>query len=363
MRIREAILDDHGAIMDVHRRNGMSTSSFEEWKHLRNDYPATKDKPVIPIGWVLEDDEGVVRGAFGNIYMAYEWNGRRYHTADASAWSVDRKLRGQSLRLVMEYFRQENAEILINTTAIDVAGRAFMAFRGRRLPHPNYDDVMLWITNHTGFAESALSLKFKGFRAMKYPLGVALRASDMLRRGTRLSGIALRSVRVLKEFDSRFDAFWDRLRGRWPNRLQSVRNCAALKWHFKYAIFRDEVRILVLEDGEAITGYLILRRNDRGDIGLKRYWVADLQVVSDEERQTQTLMSAALALSRDERIDVVEALGFAPAKRRALEMMAPRLRKLPTWPLFYKANDPGLRLALEEEKSWDPCPFDGDATL
>jgi len=59
----------------------------------------------------------------------------------------------------------------------------------------------------------------------------------------------------------------------------------------------------------------------------------------------------------------IEVTGFSAMKRRVMEQLGPRRGKGDCWPFFYKARDPALHAALRNPDAWDPCRYDGDASI
>ncbi len=228
MKLREATLEDHSAIMAVHRRNGLVVMDHERWIRRWTENPFRAASPEIPMGWVLTVDDGTIVGTIGNVVVGYEWNGRRLAAAVVSAWAVDAPYRNSSLGLAATYFTQKGVDLLLNTTANQAAGAVFTAFRAERVPCPFYADRLLWITNYAGVAASTLRRRgVPGAGLLKYPGALALRWLDRLRGRNRIGRLA-ESVHPATSIDERFDAFWERLRRR-PDTLMAVRNRVAAR--------------------------------------------------------------------------------------------------------------------------------------
>jgi leucyl-tRNA synthetase len=60
---------------------------------------------------------------------------------------------------------------------------------------------------------------------------------------------------------------------------------------------------------------------------------------------------------------MLEAMGFSVEKQRVIDSTAPHYRELGAWRYFYKAEDKRLAERLRDPEVWDPCCFDGDASL
>ena len=111
---------------------------------------------------------------------------------------------------------------------------------------------------------------------------------------------------------------------------------------------------------------LPLRRqfgDDASDIGLKRSKIVDLIVEDDDPDIVGALLSEAFRLAREEKLDILELVGLPLALRRIVRNHRPFVRRLPTWPLYYKAIEPNLAHALTDQNAWYITPYDGDTTL
>jgi hypothetical protein len=273
---------------------------------------------------------------------------------------VDTEYRHYSARLIRRWLRQGDTHLLMTSTASGRVGEILRALKFRPVPHPDYDTALYWITNHRGFAAGALrQLGVPGASWLSRPAAVAVRTMDAFRRSKHHAAPALRR---LEGFDERFDAFWLELR-RTPDRLLAERTRGALVWHFGGDRLHARTEILALEEGGGLKGYLVMFRYDHEDIGLTRYRIADLQVADDSETACRALVAGALGLAHEQGVHVVELIGFNARKRQALMSLRPRRRKLPSWLFYYRTPSQELGSALGAPSAWDPCPFDGDASL
>jgi hypothetical protein len=130
-----------------------------------------------PIGWVLEDEAGVIVGSMENIPSLYTFRGRELIAATGRGWVVAPQFRGYALWIVEEYFNQSGVDLFINTTVNDQAVNAFTSFGAGRVPQGEWELAAYWITNHLGFARTALTIKKKmpAPALLAVPLGAGLR--------------------------------------------------------------------------------------------------------------------------------------------------------------------------------------------
>jgi hypothetical protein len=168
-------------------------------------------------------------------------------------------------------------------------------------------------------------------------------------------------VKACKGFDDRFDIFWDELRGR-NKGLLCVRNRKYLDWRFKHAILNNRVWLLVAERESRIVGYVILKKDDKSELSLKRMKVVDMQIVDNDTETMNKLISHSINKCSTEGIDMLEMIGFNTIKRDCLKRYLPYKRQLPVWP-FYLAKDNQVADELEKPDIWELCLFDGDGSF
>lgn len=365
IRVREASFEDFEAINDLGRRHGLEARKNTEWESLWKENPVMEDlKRPWPLGWVLEGDMERIIGCLCNVPLAYELEGRRLTAAAGTFLAVDADYRNYSILLIKRFFEQKNVDLLLLTTANNDAGRIFPVFKARRIPVDSYATVLFWIINYRQFVSSALinrKIPFKG--ALAHPLSLTLRGIDKLtgrnQRMFRLDG----EIQQCETFDGRFDAFWSILKKRYSDRLLYVRDREHLGWHFKSAIKGKRVWVFVCGKESRINSYAIFLRQDADGGRLRRIRLVDFQYVDDGTDAIMKMISHAAKRCRKEDIHVLEIIGFDSEKRSAAEEYSPYKRMLPSWPFFYKANDPVLADRLNAPGRWDPCMLDGDGSL
>lgn len=360
--VREATIKDFAATSEVARRCGLRFTNYANWVRLWNDNPF-RSEVLAPMGWVLENKFQGIVGTLSNIVRMYSFNGEPIRVATASTWAVDPPYRAAAVFLAKQFFSQKNIDVFLNTTASAAAADVFKAFRCSEIPDPSYTQVLFWVTNYAGFAESALrKLRLPAVPGLTRVAGMALCCQDLLRR--RSGGFRRMDTSLLSGFDERFNAFWDLLRAR-HNRFLAVRTTQALTWQFRPALDDRSGVIVVAQEGNALTGYLIMTRGDDDQLGLRRLRVVDVQTARDDDNIIFSLMASALEHAARSAVHVVEAVGFHKSKRNVLERLNPRRRTYSSCPFLYKVktNCQPLQDALRNSDVWDASQFDGDASL
>jgi hypothetical protein len=212
----------------------------------------------------------------------------------------------------------------------------------------------------------ATFLDMKGLRSLRplaYPLSLGLRLKigmSKRRSRARQNGI---EISPHKMFDERFDEFWHQLQRTQHGLLLATRSRDVLEWHFQNAITQDRAWVVTVNDRSAIIAYAVFLREDKSDIGLKRLRLVDFQALNSDNELLAPILCWAMERCKREKIHMLETIGFRSEKQRVIDELAPRKRKLSSWRYFYKTTHKNLAEELQDSGVWDPCCFDGDASL
>ena len=199
-------------------------------------------------------------------------------------------------------------------------------------------------------------------QALGYPAGALLSLASLIRSFGKCKPNRSALVWELSEFDERFDNFWRILRAQ-PNRLLCVRDRAALAWRFEKPLRNGNAWVLAgTDDSGQLASYAVFLRQDSPDINLRRMRLVDFQSVGDGATFLRRAIEYSLARCHDDRVHVLEVIGFGVVRKRQIEKLSPYRRQLPSWMFWYKAADrlPELAQSLENPELWDPCTYDGD---
>lgn len=350
MRLREARFDDYAPISALGQKYGLRARTQDEWQHVWVNNPEYHRRPGWPIGWVLENAEGALVGSISNIPLGYEFRGQTLTCASGRSWVTEAEYRSYAMLLLDEYFSQTNVDLFLNTTVNRHAMEAYKSFDSPRVPKGRWDRSAFWITNYTGFARSVLASR-KSTALLTYPVAASLLMKD------RMTSRRVRSdtpVTAERGFDERFDAFWSELRERKRELLLGVRSRAALAWHFRYPLERNQLYILTASQRDRLMAYSIFYRKDKADYGLKRVRLVDYQSLEDNPAILPSMLACMLKTCRKESIHMLEDVGCCLDG-----VSAPHRRDLPSWLYYYKAADPQLRAP----GAWQPWLYDGDSSL
>jgi hypothetical protein len=361
VQLREARFQDYKAIAALEESQGLASKPFDEWRRMWAGNPAYEELgPRWPIGWVLEDGDRIV-GCLTNIPLAYTFRGRKLLGAAGRGWAVDDQYRGYAPLLMDEQLNQENVDLFVNNTVNGNAADAFHTFGFSQVPVGDWTAAAFTITEHRGFAESALRIKkVPGAALLSYPAGLALLVKDKV---TRVS-IPKTDIPVMltRDFDQRFDMFWDLLNGR-GQALLAVRSRDALKWHFGPYIDQDKLWVLTASRSGNIDAYAVFQRRDEPRYGLKRMRMVDFQACDWQDQYCAALMQRAFEECAKQGIHVLELVGCGLEKTRIFDQSAPYRRELPGWCFYYMTQNAALKEELTFADAWEPSSYDGDASL
>ncbi len=365
VQLRPTRLEDYTELQRLESSHGLLTLNENDWRAIWLDNPLRKRLGENwPFGWVLEEAGGRIVGQLTNIPTLYTMGGRELIAVTGRAWVVVPEYRGVALWLMDEYFNQTGADLFINTTVNALAVDAFTTFGSSRVPLGDWENAAYWITNYSGFANTALRLK--GVAAaglLSRPAGAILRMKDLF-RSKKIPKTALKyEIDCVQQFDPRFDTFWNDLKRANPQKLLCHRDTQTLTWHFAAPIRAHHLWVFTATSQNLVRAYCILKRQDHPQSGLTRMRLVDYQNLDPSHDILPALLQAALARCRAEKIHSLEHVGCALPKMTAFDQYAPYRRKLPAWPFYYCATDPALNETLRDPAVWDPSTFDGDASL
>lgn len=357
--IREATIADYEEVAALSARNGLSVRPREDWEHLWADNPLCKRFPEWPSGWIVQDRDMVV-GYLGCIPVSAVFKGREVLGASIHSFSLDPAHRGQGLLLLKRMMELGNGvEYWLGNTANANSSKVLSRSKIPRVPAGDWENAAFWITNYTGFVESALARK--GWSEVwAYPLSAALKLRNVLRpRSWIRQGCTLK---VHSDFDGRFDVFWQDLQGMYPNRFLTTRSREMLQWHFHYSLLDGNTWVVTREGDARIVSYAIFQRCDNQELGLKRVRLVDFQTLDQDSETLTSMLAWAIQKCREQGVHMLECFGFRPEKQTIIDGKAPHKRQLGSWSYFYSATD-NLAQELQEPSVWDPSLFDGDASL
>jgi hypothetical protein len=364
--LREAAFDDYPRVARLQGERGLRVRSREEWRHLWEGNPAYIDRGrKWPIGWVLEAGSDIV-GYVGNIPTRYALDGRQLTAGCGYSWVVTPAYSAYSILLLHEYLRQENAALCISTTASAISYKAHTALGAVPAPGGTWNRSSIWITTYASFVSSWLERKkWPMASVMSYPISAALYAKDAIRKRARHKKSGSNGhveVECCKQFDERFDAFWEELRTQNPDKLLAERSRRALAWHFQFALHKGKLWIATVKEGSSLLAYAIFELLSNANDEVQRMALIDFQSTADKGNLFYPMLDWALERCSKAGIHLLETIGLCPRGIGDLGALAPYTIEQEGRPL-YKARDASLAKRLSDPNVWTPCLYDGDASV
>ncbi len=242
VKVREAKFDDWKTIYEIGSRNGLGGGKATKDNHNEGrdsfakrwrEHPSSERFKNVPIGWLLEDDEGHCVGTFSNHWGEYSYKGKYLRAGIASAWAVDEAYRGvPGLMLLNAYLQQGSVDLLIDSTASLEVGAALQAFKLIQMPETEQKFLHFWIINYELFFHSA-SLK-KKIPVPKFLCNIGGKPISIITNAYRelIFSTQLNKIELLDTFDHRFNVFWEKLKNKHQDRLLAYRDAKTLNWHW-----------------------------------------------------------------------------------------------------------------------------------
>ena len=369
--VREAVLADVDEVQKLHESVGMPVRPGVEWLRLWRDnpvWPMEADKQRI--GWALEAQGNIV-GFLGSVPLLYQYGDRTLAAASAAWFAVHLRYRGYGLALTAAFFRQDNVDIWLNTTANEDSGKVFQAFQARPVPQEGYTTAHFWVLRPHGFLKAALRkvTRRNDVALVGGSLASPLLSADIAIRGKRpsagnrtSSAVVDISLLDVADLDEEFDELWSRkLKER--KRLLAIRTAETLRWHFNRPEEGERIKVLCGRRNGLLIGYAIIAREHLAEIDLVRTRIVDIFVEKDEPEIVDRLLVAAYEHAAGDGSHVLEVIGFPEKIRERFLLGKPYSRKLPSCTYFYRVLDESLGRELAGADAWYASLFDGDASL
>ncbi len=359
MKIRIAKFDDFEKIKELCVRNNLQVEKInkEVWK----DFPKFNEFENVPIGWVLENNEGKIVGVILNLFMNYRLNNKTYKVSVVSTWAVDDDYRSNSMNLIFKWIYQKNVDLLVDNRRSERNSKILKSFKFKNVPTKDYEKIIYWVLDYPNFIKSAIKKKINiQIGLISFIPAIILKFYDLALNRNKKFYLNKKTIEV-ESFDQKFDSFWDNL----PkyNKFLAERDSSSLEWHFGQGIKKKRISVLALFNENNLDGYIVIMRSDNKEIGLKRMKIVDIQTSSNIEENTSNLIANAIMYARKQEVHILELTGFGKNIREQALKMNPYIRTLSYSPFFYKIISEKLKNVFSDEIKWDASLFDGDESL
>ena len=360
--LREVQINDYDKVKSLLHRIGIPSESFETWKAYRKSPALKKTGRNFPFGWVLEAGSNIV-GYWANIPMMYSYQGSEIFIAAARALAVAPEYRGHGLKLARKYFRQQEVDALLMTTANESSAVIFKYFKSKPVPQAQYNEVLFLVFNSWRFLRAVfLKCRFPGAIA----LGVALLLAPLFKVITILKQMNAYSCRqdlllkriCIDDLGEEFDKLWA------IKREQEVfytdRSVAMLQWRVNIAPSHYHMYGAYLKD--KFLGYILLKIEHVEHLKLKRCLVIDIFGDFKNDENLVVLISLLVREVKDLSVDTLDIIGFPQAIRKIVKRHLPFKRTITTWP-YFKFMTQDLVKACQNSDFWYVSLMDGDSSL
>jgi hypothetical protein len=361
VELREAHFQDYRGMIALQAEQGLPCQPLDEWQRLWAGNPCYEEiGPRWPIGWVLEASGRIV-GCVSNIPLMYSFRGRKLQAAAGRGWAVDPSFRDCADLLADRFFNQENVDLFLTVTCDKFLADTFLHSGAWRMPCGDWGMAAFAIVTYLGFAESLLRRKaFPLARLLRHPTALALALKDRVTgRGIPRTDI---EVKLARDFDQRFDNFWEIL-GHRSDTVLAERSREALRWHFAAAQDRNQLWVLTAARNGNLDAYAVFQRHDDPEYGLKRVRMVDFQACDWHEQYCAALMQRAYDECRTQGIHVLEHVGCGVPQNKIFDESAGHRRKLANWSYFCLAREADLAGQLSQAAAWAPSAYDLDSSL
>jgi hypothetical protein len=365
LTLREAKFEDERAVQALCLRNGMFGEQSElAWQWFWLDNPFCPEG--WPLGWVLEANNKIV-GFIGNIPRSYSYKRKQLIIGAAHSFTVDEGFRSSTFQLLAAFFTRNPADVLIFSSANELAGQLFRVAGAKMIPQEDYNQSLFWVISGTDFVASVsrkkgynkcISTMIGGFFG---PFFALERIFKQRWRSYQHSG-----VQFVQPFEasSEFDTLWESLTDERYNCFLARRDGNAIRWQFGHpaASHRKPIILCNRINGQ-LKGYAVLTRWDSPELDLKRMMITDLIALNNNPDIIIDLVAAAYKYARDEGVHVLQMMGFPPFIRKIIGVLKPIKQRYAVWPFWYFTKDADIVADITHPENWYASMMDGDSTL
>lgn len=359
--LRTACFEDYPQISRLQSRYSPRRVATEgEWRGLFLGNPLwPRIGTTWPIGWVLENADGIVVGSLFNIPSLYRWRGADFICANGRAWVVEADYRGYALLLMDEYYNQGGVDLFINNTVAEWVTAVQLEY-ANKVPLGDWAEMAFLPTRYRAFAAKGLEIRGVPLRRILAPIAAAsLWLKDAMFTRIPASSASV-DIEEPDSFDERFDDLWAEILSSSPDMLLAERGRQTLSWHYAIPAARGDLLIFTASRAGSLRGYCVLLRDPpyRGFLSMR---LIDFQTAEPNADLLSPLLRAATCRCAAEDVHAIWHVGCGIPKMHAFDRAAPyRLRR--NWRFFYQTSDPELAVDLGKPEVWDPSEYDGDAS-
>jgi len=363
--VREAVLDDEYEVQNLCVRNGLRRENSKntwEWIWGGNRFYNSD----WPLGWVLVTNGNIV-GFIGNIPRGYTFKGKQLLAGVARAFVVDEEYRSQSLKLIVKFFNQLNADILIFSSANIDSATVYCFAGAKKIPQSDYNKDLFWVISPTAFIFSLLrkkGLSSKLSSLISWLIAPLILVEKLLQNRWRGIDSSKIEIITLNKLSVDISELWDYIQQTNPDKMFAIRDKEAIEWQFinQSAIQRKPI-VFAIYMYEKLYGYTIAMQKDSPEISLKRLIITDIMVRDNDHALINALVKAVCLYAEENNMTMVQLIGFPISTRLAINKLHPFKHSVIHDRFLYYTNRNNLKNELSQEKTWYASTFDGDSSI
>lgn len=372
VNIREVIVNDSRAVFNFFLSQGKVREEenklwFKRWGLLFQLNPWLSDVVHHPIGWVIEGEEGAIKGYAGNIILPYVYGGAMYKAACTTGIVVDPAYRRYSMLMLKGYFTQTGIDIFMSSTANEVSGMIFEVLKMSKFPAEHYNTMYYFLINPTKVAYSFLQRRVPTFFASPIAIFMGLllvfwfylRDAVMIGRSKGKKGWRI-VKKSLEDLDETYDAFWELVRNQ-SDQLMFLRTREALRWHFAGAGNWGAPTLLCYYEEDQMRGYAIVDKHLEKASGILRFRCVDILTFGDKKGIIKRLMVAVYNYAKREGADLLLCYFLPPSVQKMVASLA-HIRRKRNGGAYIRILNPKLT-GINVERKWYATCADGDSAF
>jgi hypothetical protein len=363
--VRVATQDDAPDIKKLCLRNGLLGEVSEvSWNWLWVINPAMP-KGWSP-GWVLSCDEQIV-GYIGNVPRRYVYMGEELTAGAARSFVIDPKYRKFSLKLVANFFLENQADFLLFANVNDYARPTYEIAGAKVIPQEDPGRSIIWVLSGARFTLAALSkagLKVRLLSKLN-PLFDLIFQIEKAVKG-RIFLKLPKGIRYVTphQLPIEFDEFWSSLSNKQSSELVLCRDRSTLEWQLNGPCenLRGSILVCSFDDHQKLLGYATLARWDALEGNLTRLMVIDVITLNEDKTILSDLITGAYLYSTKQSVDLLQ-LNSMPSKifREIKPRYSFALKSNVSW--LYFTENKRLGESFENRGVWNLTMNDGDSAL
>lgn len=372
VNIREATISDAQAVFTFFLSQGKIRKEennlwFKRWGLLFQLNPWLAGAVHHPIGWVVEEENGVIRGYAGNIILPYIYGGTVYKAACTTGILVDPAYRRYSMSMLKGYFTQTGIDIFMSSTANEISGTIFETLKIPKFPAENYNLTYYFFVSPWRVVYSFMRRRLPAFfaRPIATLMGKILafwfyiRDAVFMDRDNAVKGWKI-IEKSLEDLDETYDAFWELIKSQ-LDQLILLKTKEALRWHFAGAGNWGAPVIFCYYEGDRMLGYAIIDKHLEKESGIIRFRCADLLTYGGKKDIIKRLMITAYLHAKREKADLFICY-FLPFWIQKIVSGLAHLRRKRNGSVYIRMLNSEL-VDIDVGRKWYATCADGDAVF